>query len=80
MQAEMFHGVFSGEEWSGLAVHVGARIVDAPTAAVARRAYIHPLVLQAYEAGTLPFRDGLSGRPLELAVLRFLEEAREAAA
>jgi DNA topoisomerase-1 len=42
------------------------------TAAVARRAYIHPAVLEAYAAGRLdlPHADG---RTFELAVLKFLE-------
>lgn len=49
------------------------------TAAVCRSAYIHPLVLKAYEDHSLPFRPGQEGRAFELAVIRFLEEAREAA-
>jgi DNA topoisomerase-1 len=49
------------------------------TAAVCRKAYIHPLVLQAYEAGELPFKPNGSDRAFELAVIRFLEHARDAA-
>ncbi len=45
------------------------------TAAVCRRAYIHPRVLAAYEQGALPFKPGASKRAFELAVLRFLEQA-----
>jgi len=47
------------------------------TAAVCRSAYIHPVVLQAYADGTLPFKGASEGRAFELAVLRFLEEARD---
>jgi len=50
------------------------------TAAVCRSAYIHPVVLQAYSDGALPFRGAKDGRAFELEVLRFLEEARDAAA
>ncbi|MFC3069465.1 DNA topoisomerase IB [Phenylobacterium soli] len=50
------------------------------TAAVCRSAYIHPLVIRAYEDHALPFKAGQDGRPLELAVIRFLEEAKEAVA
>ena len=50
------------------------------TAAVARSAYIHPVVLKAYEDGVLPFKGAKEGRAFELEVLRFLEEAREEAA
>lgn len=42
------------------------------TAAVARSAYIHPAVLEAYTAGKLDLR-GADGRSFELAVLKFLE-------
>ncbi len=49
------------------------------TAAVCRSAYIHPVVLKAYEDGALPISPGLEGRAFELAVIRFLEEARDAA-
>jgi DNA topoisomerase-1 len=49
------------------------------TAAVCRSAYIHPAVLKAYEDGALPFKDAAEGRAFELAVLRFLEKARDAA-
>ncbi|HEX3701125.1 MAG TPA: DNA topoisomerase IB [Phenylobacterium sp.] len=49
------------------------------TAAVCRSAYIHPVVLQAYEQGTLPFKAAGEGRAFELAVLHFLEEARDQA-
>ncbi|MDE2488925.1 MAG: DNA topoisomerase IB [Alphaproteobacteria bacterium] len=49
------------------------------TAAVCRSAYIHPVVLTAYEEGALPFKGSTEGRAFELAVLRFLEEAHAAA-
>jgi DNA topoisomerase-1 len=49
------------------------------TAAVARSAYIHPVVLKAYEDGALPFKGAKEGRAFELEVLRFLEEARDEA-
>ena len=42
------------------------------TAAVARSAYIHPAVLEAYAAGSLDLH-GANGRAFELAVLKFLE-------
>ncbi|WP_430419461.1 DNA topoisomerase IB [Phenylobacterium sp.] len=42
------------------------------TAAVARSAYIHPAILEAYAKGELDLR-GREGRPFELAVLKFLE-------
>jgi DNA topoisomerase I len=45
------------------------------TPAVCRSAYIHPRILEAYEAGELPLKSAGSGRAFELAVLRFLEEA-----
>jgi DNA topoisomerase-1 len=45
------------------------------TAAVCRKAYIHPAVLEAYEAGDLPLKGPAEGRAFELAVLRFLEAA-----
>jgi DNA topoisomerase I len=47
------------------------------TAAICRSAYIHPLVLRAYEDGVLPFRAGQDGRAIELSILRFLEETRD---
>jgi DNA topoisomerase I len=47
------------------------------TPAVCRKAYIHPAVLEAYEAGRLPLKAGVDGRRFELAVLRFLEKARD---
>ena len=47
------------------------------TAAVCRAAYIHPLVLEAYERGTLPLKDRASPRAFELSVIRFLETARD---
>ena len=50
------------------------------TPAVCRKAYIHPAVLEAYEAGELALKAGASDRAFELAVLRFLEEARDKAA
>jgi DNA topoisomerase I len=49
------------------------------TAAVCRSAYIHPLVLEAYAAGTLPLKPTASDRAFELSVLRFLETARDEA-
>lgn len=48
------------------------------TAAVCRGSYIHPLVLEAYERGTLPLKASSSARAFELSVLRFLEAAQEA--
>ena len=45
------------------------------TATVARASYIHPLVLQAYEEGSLPLKRTSSERAFELAVIRFLETA-----
>jgi DNA topoisomerase-1 len=50
------------------------------TPAVCRSAYIHPVVLTAYADGLLPFKGPAEGRVFELAVLRFLEEARDEAA
>ena len=47
------------------------------TAAVCRAAYIHPAVLQAYADGALTLKGGGSDRGFELAVLRFLEAARD---
>lgn len=46
------------------------------TAAVARSAYIHPAILDAYAAGKLNLRAGNEDRAFELSVLRFLEAAR----
>ncbi|MDP3174522.1 MAG: DNA topoisomerase IB [Phenylobacterium sp.] len=46
------------------------------TAAVCRSAYIHPLVIDAYERGALPLKASGSPRAFELSVLRFLEAAR----
>ncbi|MGC3971915.1 MAG: hypothetical protein QM775_32600 [Pirellulales bacterium] len=46
------------------------------TAAVARSAYIHPAILDAYAAGKLDLKPGGGERAFELAVLRFLEAAR----
>lgn len=48
------------------------------TAAVCRGSYIHPLVLEAYERGTLPLKASNSPRAFELSVLRFLEGAQDA--
>ena len=45
------------------------------TPAVCRSAYIHPAVLEAYEAGKLQLKAPGEGRAFELAVLRFLETA-----
>jgi DNA topoisomerase-1 len=47
------------------------------TAAVARSAYIHPAVLDAYAEGRLDLKAGSEDRAFELAVLRFLETARD---
>ena len=44
------------------------------TPAVCRDAYIHPAVLQAYEAGKLPLKAIGDGRAFELSVLKFLED------
>ncbi len=46
------------------------------TAAVARAAYIHPALIEAYMAGDLPLRCPGDARAFELQVLRFLEGAR----
>lgn len=48
------------------------------TAAVARSAYIHPAVLEAYAGGRLELTPGREDRAFELAVLRFLEAAQAA--
>ncbi len=50
------------------------------TPAVCRKAYIHPAVLEAYEAGELSLKAVKSDRAFELAVLKFLETARDKAA
>jgi DNA topoisomerase-1 len=47
------------------------------TAAVCRGAYIHPAVLEAYSAGALGLKAAEDSRAFELAVLRFLEGARD---
>jgi DNA topoisomerase-1 len=47
------------------------------TPAVCRKAYIHPAVLEAYEAGGLTVEPGESDRAFETAVLRFLETRRK---
>jgi DNA topoisomerase-1 len=47
------------------------------TPAVCRKAYIHPAVLEAYQAGRLALKAGGDDRAFELAVLKFLEEARD---
>jgi DNA topoisomerase-1 len=49
------------------------------TAAVARSAYIHPAILEAYAEGRLDLKPGREDRAFELAVLRFLEAARDGA-
>jgi DNA topoisomerase-1 len=46
------------------------------TPAVCRSAYIHPAVLDAYQAGELPLKAVGDGRAFELSVLKFLEAAR----
>lgn len=43
------------------------------TAAVARSAYIHPAILDAYAEGKLDLDRGRRGRAFEVAVIRFLE-------
>jgi DNA topoisomerase-1 len=43
------------------------------TAAVTRKAYIHPAVIEAFENGELPLKPDADGRAFELEVLRFLE-------
>ena len=50
------------------------------TPSVCRKAYIHPAVLAAYEAGDLPLNGSKNDRAFELSVLRFLEDARDALA
>jgi len=50
------------------------------TPAVCRKAYIHPYVLEAYEAGALELPAAASERAFELAVLKFLEKTRDKAA
>lgn len=50
------------------------------TAAVCRGSYIHPLVLEAYQQGSLPLKPGRSARAFELAVIRFLEAAKASCA
>ncbi|WP_374468787.1 DNA topoisomerase IB [Phenylobacterium sp.] len=47
------------------------------TAAVCRSAYIHPVVLETYQQGALPLKPAKDERAFELAVLRFLEAARD---
>ena len=47
------------------------------TAAVCRGSYIHPAVLEAYAAGRLSLGPAGAERAFELAVLRFLEAARD---
>jgi len=49
------------------------------TPAVCRKAYIHPGVLDAYQARKLRLKAGSSERAFEVAVLRFLERLRDAA-
>ena len=50
------------------------------TPAVCRAAYIHPAILAAYESGDLDLKGSSDSRAFELAVLRWLEKARDAAA
>ncbi|CAN7142825.1 DNA topoisomerase IB [Phenylobacterium sp. LjRoot225] len=47
------------------------------TAAVCRGAYIHPAVLRAYADGWLQLKPARDDRDFELAVLRFLQAARD---
>jgi DNA topoisomerase-1 len=46
------------------------------TAAVCRRSYIHPAVIDGYAEGALDLKAATDDRGFELAVLRFLEAAR----
>jgi DNA topoisomerase IB len=46
------------------------------TAAVCRGSYIHPLVLESYQQGSLQLKARRSERAFEIAVLRFLEASR----
>lgn len=48
------------------------------TAAVARSAYIHPAILDAYASGKLDVDPAKRGRAFELAVIRFLERRSQA--
>lgn len=48
------------------------------TAAVARSAYIHPAILEAYAQGELDLDAGKRGRAFEVAVIRFLERRAQA--
>jgi len=50
------------------------------TAAVARSAYIHPAILDAYAKGRLELKPGRGERGFELAVLKFLEGAERRSA
>jgi DNA topoisomerase-1 len=50
------------------------------TPAVCRQAYIHPAILDAYQAGRLSLKATENDRTFELAVLKFLETARARAA
>jgi DNA topoisomerase-1 len=47
------------------------------TATVCRGAYIHPAVLDGYASGALTLKPAADDRAFELAVLRFLEAARD---
>ena len=49
------------------------------TAAVCRKAYIHPAVIEAFEKGALPLKPTADGRAFELEVLKFLEAVRDEA-
>lgn len=48
------------------------------TPAVCRKAYIHPVILEAYEAGRLTLKPTSNDRAFELSVLRFLERPHRA--
>ena len=48
------------------------------TPAVCRKAYIHPAVFEAHARGALALSGGRSDRAFELAVIRFLDDMREA--
>ena len=49
------------------------------TAAVCRKAYIHPRVIEAYETGALQLKPVSDARAFELSVLKFLEAERQIA-
>jgi DNA topoisomerase-1 len=77
MMAEPCAGIVEGKRTLNTCVKAVAGILG-NTAAVARSAYIHPAVLEAYADGALDIRAGKEDRAFELAVLRFLEAGRPA--